>query len=173
MREFGNYPAGIIPQVLLERATREIETYTVSLILDQRLTGSGTLVTVERARGILTAHHVSKLVCRDQDELLGINIANHAHGFFVPVSDLRHHVIGESKEEDGKPLGPDLAFLEILDPKKLATIATRRSFFRVSQECYGGSSKFLSRAFPGGVLVVLMRFWSILGRWERLSPSLR
>lgn len=121
---------------LLDKATREIYDHSVSLILDQKLIGSGTLVDVSGLAGILTAGHVSDLIRKRPHDEIGIAVANHRHEFFVPVSHLENFVIGHRAVNRGEERGPDLSFLRILDLNKLATLRSKKSFFRVDSKTF-------------------------------------
>jgi hypothetical protein len=48
MVEYGVHPQTDIPAEIKEAGTREMTNYTISLILRQRLTGSGTLIRAGR-----------------------------------------------------------------------------------------------------------------------------
>src|SRR5262249_16059690 len=70
--EYGRWPQTHVPAQIKEAGTREMANYTVSLILRQRLIGSGTLIRVGDKHGILTAAHVAAIV-ENADQAIGIN----------------------------------------------------------------------------------------------------
>src|SRR5262249_35162908 len=123
--EYGVHPQTDVPAEIKEAGTREMANYTVSLILKQRLIGSGTLVRVGDRHGILTAAHVAEIV-QNADQAIGINISSDPHGFFIPKQCLEHIVVGASQTLDD-PDGPDLSILRILDLNDLATIKSKKS----------------------------------------------
>jgi hypothetical protein len=67
---------------LRHQLTGEIAGFSVSLILKNRVVGSGTFVNVASRSGILTAHHVAELFWKDRDDI-GLNIADYAHRFAI------------------------------------------------------------------------------------------
>jgi len=125
--EYGRWPQTHVPAQIKEAGTREMANYTVSLILRQRLIGSGTLIRVGDKHGILTAAHVAAIV-ENADQAIGINVADHPHGFFIPTQCLEHIVVGATPRLDS-PDGPDLSILRILDLNRLATIKSKKSFY--------------------------------------------
>src|SRR5439155_25234646 len=62
-----------------------------------------------------------------------INIAAHPHGFFVPVERLQHVVIGSCAAGENEELGPDLSLIRFLDPDSIATIKSKKSFYRLDK----------------------------------------
>jgi hypothetical protein len=134
MSEFGYYRGKDIPEDLRrkaqEQATREISDFTVSLIQDQRLCGSATLVSAHGAYYLLTAHHVAKEVCGKSEKPLGINIDPNPHQFFIEQSMLQHIEVGKPPTENS-PDGPDISAIRILDPDKLTRIGSKKSFYRL------------------------------------------
>src|SRR4051812_3001630 len=73
---------------------RAIYDFTVSLVLDDELLGSGTLADAFGTLGILTAFHVADPIERDRDATLSLIIAPHAHRFDIPRACIRHVVLG-------------------------------------------------------------------------------
>jgi hypothetical protein len=53
--EFGSYAEGSVPEALLHQATRALVDYLVSFGVDDRSSGSATLVTADGRPGLLTA----------------------------------------------------------------------------------------------------------------------
>jgi hypothetical protein len=105
--------------------------FIVSLIINQELIGSGTLVRVDHAFAILTAHHVAKLVESLVVTHLAVNIAAEPHGFFLPIQTLEHVVVGRCAAGVNEELGPDLSLLRLLDRKAIGTIASKKSFYNL------------------------------------------
>jgi hypothetical protein len=131
MREFGLHPVDQIPASIKDAATLEMSHFMVSLIINQELIGSGTLVRVDDAFTILTAHHVAELVERDQATHLGVNIAAEPHGFFLPVQTLEHTVVGRCPHGIDEERGPDLSLLRVLDRQAIGTIESKKSFYNL------------------------------------------
>ena len=131
MHEFGFHPEIEIPATLMIAATLEMSHFMVSLILNQRLIGSGTLVCVDDIHAILSAHHVAELLDEPDVTHLGINIAAYPHGFFVAVEQLQHVVIGSCAAGASEELGPDLSLIRLLSPDSIATIKSKKSFYRL------------------------------------------
>src|SRR5438105_655753 len=124
MIEYGIWPEADVPAHIKDAGTREMSNYTVSLILRQRLIGSGTLIRVGDKHGILTAAHVAKVV-ENADQAIGVNIADYPHGFFIPKQCFEHIVVGASEKLDTAD-GPDLSILRILDINDVAIIKSKK-----------------------------------------------
>jgi hypothetical protein len=133
MQEFGFHPEVVVPPALKEAATLEMSHFMVSLIINQRLIGSGTLVCVDDVYAILSAHHVVELLDQPEVTHLGINIAAHPHSFFVPAKRLQHIIIGSCTAGENEELGPDLSLIRLLDPDSIATIKSKKSFYRIDK----------------------------------------
>jgi hypothetical protein len=131
MQEFGLHPVDQIPSSLKDDATLEMSHFMVSLIINQELIGSGTLVRVDDAFAILTAHHVAELIESDDVTHLGVNIAAEPHGFFLPIQTLQHVVVGRCAAGVNEELGPDLSLLRLLDLQAIGTIASKKSFYNL------------------------------------------
>jgi hypothetical protein len=131
LEEYGLHPSSIVPCQLKDSGTREMANYSVSLILNQRLVGSGTLIRVDDAYGILTAKHVA-LEIENSGKSIGVNIANYPHGFFIPPPCLEHVTVGDFNDSD-EDEGPDLCVLCILDPNDLSTIKSKKSFYPIDR----------------------------------------
>src|SRR5450432_3216050 len=129
MQDFGLHPVDQIPASIKDAATLEMSHFMVSLIINQELIGSGTLVRVDDRFAILTAHHIAELVETGGVTHLGINIAATPHGFFLPIETLEHVVVGRCAAGVNEELGPDLSLLRLLDLKAIGTIASKQSFF--------------------------------------------
>jgi hypothetical protein len=133
MREHGHYSWNDIPKDILVQGIQEIGHYTVSLVAQNQVIGSGTLIRTGSAFGILTAYHVARLIFQDENGVIGVNIDNRAHHFLIEVRHLQHAIIGRSRPGADESLGPDLSMLVIPDPLKVATISSKKSFFNVDR----------------------------------------
>ena len=110
---------------------REIANFTVGIVIEDDLLGSGTLIDARQRRGILTAHHVASRVMKAEDDSVALVVANHPHRLCVRPSHLTHHVIGSpSSTVDWRP---DLSFLEISEHELLATLASKKSFIHMDK----------------------------------------
>src|SRR5205814_7366481 len=83
-------------------------------------------IRVADKHAILTAAHVAKIL--ENADYVGVNIADHPHGFFIPKQCLEHIPVGASETLDTAD-GPDLSILRILDLNDLATIKSKKSFY--------------------------------------------
>lgn len=134
MEEFGRYRNGDLPHDLVEKtkaaATREISDFSVSLISQQEVLGSGTLVTASDAVGILTAHHVAQVIA-ERGEAVGVNISEHIHQFFLLPTLMEIRPVGTPANPARPEDGPDLSVIKILDPHFLSTLRSRKSLYRL------------------------------------------
>jgi hypothetical protein len=105
--------------------------FMVSLVVNQRLIGSGTLVNIDNTYAILTAHHVAELIDEPDVSHLGINIAAYPHGFFIPIQHLEHIVVGNCNAGANGELGPDLSLIRLLEPSSIGTIRSKKSFYNL------------------------------------------
>jgi hypothetical protein len=111
----------LLPDALKQRIHQNIECYSILLLADERLCGTGTLVIVDGVHGILTAGHVAEaLQAPDQEgkpaamlrtilDPRGSKPSGESMGHF------RFYVTTPTDNEWG-PHGPDLAFIQIPDP---------------------------------------------------------
>ncbi|HNQ89005.1 MAG TPA: hypothetical protein PKM73_10360 [Verrucomicrobiota bacterium] len=113
----------------LAEAAKATNEYSVSLINGNSLVGSGTLVSIGRACGILTADHVWQAVKRGEAKdhfclVLGSELQRFEYSFqeCTPV------IVGEYSSQHAEA-GPDLAFIRLDNLLKLGTIRSRKSFF--------------------------------------------
>jgi hypothetical protein len=127
-----------IPKDVLLAGSRACYDYTVGLTFEGKLAGSGTLVRQGSVFGILTAWHVVRVFqARGKEHTpIGLIISDRDHSFGFERTEilsreerLAIHVIGQQPDETKSADGPDLAFMQIRDPSKLATISAFKSFY--------------------------------------------
>jgi hypothetical protein len=135
MRSFYIEEHAAVPKAVLDSGTRAMHDYTVGLVFNRSPAGSGTLVSLGGVQGILTAEHVVRNFLKREAEPIGLIITNQVHSFGFSRDEwfdkqlLEICVIGEPANRDKPGDGPDLAFIRILDPVKLARIAAIKSFY--------------------------------------------
>lgn len=131
---------GDIPNELLATITARLHSHSTALMRltgrsgpehDPLYIGSGTLVSIGRVDGILTAKHVA-------DKLngpfhLGLVVAREAedHRFMVDREALSIFGIGQWKNEE---FGPDMSFIVLSDWEDVGTIRASRSFHQLSND---------------------------------------
>ncbi len=132
---------GDLPADLLDNVTRFVGRFSVSLLLDDLLAGSGTLIKCKNMSGILTAHHVvhnpkdrSKRFdfSWNSDQRLGLPLSDRPHHFDIPMRSVVCIDVGVPPDRD-EFSGPDLSVL-VLPPNEIGKIATRQSFIDISIE---------------------------------------
>jgi hypothetical protein len=151
-----------------EGATRSIDDFTVSFVLDEELAGSGTLVDAFGTLGILTAFHVADKLDTYADRSLCLIIARHFHRFELPRECLRHIPVGQpSEDKRHHDQGPDLSFLKLTGEPTLSTIKSKKSFYRIRENPLGSLADMPLEKI----------FWWIAGapesRAARSGPDLR
>jgi len=123
---------------LLETAVPTLSDYSVGFVLttatngllDANLGGSGTLVTIDEVRGILTACHVVKRLSTNKDVALVLPTANkELHHISFRSSDFSHHSFCPQGEAAN---GPDVSLL-VPPPDVLDTLQARKSFYNMSK----------------------------------------
>lgn len=135
MNETFQISIGEMPAELLESIIPRITQFSVSLLHDSALAGSGTLMQCMGKYGILTAHHVVYKGKRPfdfrygSDDAIGLLIQNKPHEFVLPLKFLVCHDIGVPVSDEK---GPDMVFLEIPPGKKLGALKAKKSFFNLT-----------------------------------------
>jgi hypothetical protein len=125
-----------IPPEILEAISNELFWYSIGLVKLERqlngeeaeILGSGTLVAIKGAFGILTAQHVTECV-RNVPEI-GLIISDEVHQYSIETKYL--HIIDVAKPTEPS-VGPDLSII-ILPNNLLGTLKARKSFFNISQK---------------------------------------
>jgi hypothetical protein len=126
---------------LAEKITRNIGTFMVALFgvygsgASERLkfAGTGTLVTIDGSKCILTAAHVWEPFVRDKARGLGITLKeNDDHSFFIGIETIV--ASGPAKISEGwTKWGPDIVFLRI-PPEVLGRIEAVKSFVNLTMK---------------------------------------
>jgi len=110
-----------------DRATSVSSNYCVILNFPEANgIGSGTLVSVGRRFGILTAHHVVKLL-KHTDGKFMICLGDTPVSLTIQKSQYHHVIVGEHDSKFDH-LGPDLSFIQIVDPALLSGLKGKKSF---------------------------------------------
>lgn len=125
----------ITPEQRAEQIAKRLHPYCTALLklfLDENgilrimQIGSGTFVKVGEAYGILTAHHCADLLSGRYR--LGLSVAREGdeHNFNVAPDTLNIIHIAKPLTDE---LGPDLAFIGIVDWEKISRIMVSKSFY--------------------------------------------
>lgn len=124
--EFDRYAEGSVPEALLHQATRALVDYLVSFGVDDRSSGSATLVTADGRPGLLTAAHVIDDLMKAADEHVAVVCAEHPHQLLL---NKRHLIIRRYGPSEGDFPGPDLAFINLHESKCLEALKAKKSFY--------------------------------------------
>jgi len=127
--EFGRYDESAIPEHLFDQATQELSNYFVSFSVDDRPSGSATLVTIDGNCGFLTAAHVVDDWSESAANCIAVVCAPHVHQLMLPTQHIDVTRYGPSRDPF---LGPDLAFVRINDTRCLGALRARKSFYPLS-----------------------------------------
>jgi hypothetical protein len=144
--------AGNIPFDLKVKIGQYVEPYTIIPLLDGEVSGSGTLVTIDGVRGILTAAHVVRhwhdSQPKDQrPKRLGIVPGRSASA--LVEEPLAHFDDFVTEPGDPKEFGPDLAFVRIPSPSGfLATLIAEKSFYDLTAPGVADRIVFITRTGP-------------------------
>jgi hypothetical protein len=140
--------AGNIPFDLKVKIGQHVEPYTIVPLLDGEVSGSGTLVTIDGVRGILTAAHVVRHWHKDQrSKRLGI-VSGHGASALIE-EPLVHFDHFETEPGDPADFGPDLAFVRIPSPSGfLATLNAKKSFYDLTASGVPDRIVFITRTGP-------------------------
>jgi hypothetical protein len=131
-----------IPQDRLFAVRRQVvdasHDFFISIIFDDVLRGSGTLVDAWGTLGILTAYHVAhKTLDRDPFGSVCLTIAGFPHRFEIPRECIDHIPLGIPRPEAGAD-GPDLSFLKLSGEPVISRLKSRKSFYRLSGKTCDG-----------------------------------
>jgi hypothetical protein len=119
----------------IEKASQHASNYSVALVLDGQVFGSGTLVSVNGMHGILTAHHVMLVPERNGAKGFSLCIRTKTiHRVDVEASDYHHVVLGDSRHQFDHS-GPDLSFLMLTNRTLVATLESVKSFYPLVKHC--------------------------------------
>ena len=148
MEEFGFYKHEDLPPDGLnairrakEEATREIADFTVSFVSRQRVLGSGTLVTTHGHSGVLTAFHVAEEL-KNRGEKFGMIISEEIRQYLWEMDWVEIVPVGTPSDPMRPDLGPDLAFIRLLEPQKLGTLRSKKSFYRLDGRSFDTWEKY-------------------------------
>jgi hypothetical protein len=144
--------AGNIPFDLRVKIGQGIEPYTIIPLLDGEVSGSGTLVTIDGVRGILTAGHVVRNWHDSQpknqhSKHLGIVPDRRASALIE--EPLAHFDSFVTEPRDSETFGPDLAFVRIPSPSGfLRTLLAKKSFCDLTGPGVTNRMVFITRTSP-------------------------
>lgn len=114
-----------------QRATHE---YSVSLINGNDLRGSATLVSIGNAYGLLTADHVwSHIQDGGAEDHFCMLLGSRIQRFEYPFQECSPIVIG-AYMANHLAEGPDLTFIRLDNPQKIATLKSQKSFFPLDKQ---------------------------------------
>ncbi len=120
----------------VEQVRRETGDYVVPIICGFIPLGSGTLVEIDKWRGILTAEHVVRPSRNEfrldytghPERFLRTAVGPFAHDLSITTNALRF--VTTKRERDD--YGPDLAFIALPPSPFLGEIAARKSFYNLT-----------------------------------------
>ena len=139
----------------LHELTRQLHKYTISLILDGKFYGTGTLVEIDGVKGILTAEHVVHNPegnrfdnSSGNKQMLDIPVTLYSETFpenlpepetaRFPVRGLRWYPEYEKNKSFGD-WGPDLAFLRLDEGlPQVGSLKAKRSFWNLNKNVSNG-----------------------------------
>jgi hypothetical protein len=110
--------------------------FFVSIIFNDLLRGSGTLIDAWGTLGVLTAYHVAErtLDC-DPDGTLTLNIDDRPHRFEIPRCCIEHVPLGVP-DRNRPESGPDLSFLKLSGTSVISTLKSKKSFYRIAGKSF-------------------------------------
>jgi hypothetical protein len=141
---FGECELGQIPQYaqLLEATAEAIQHFCVSIVFDDVLCGSGTLIDAFGSLGILTAHHVVKstLESRKRGDFALVIEEGRPSRFEIERDCIEHFPLGVPVSEGASP---DLSFLKLgtaagrgVSERVVSTLKSKKSFYRVGGKSF-------------------------------------
>jgi hypothetical protein len=122
--------------IIRKEAADAIHDFFVSIIFEDELRGSGTLIDAWGTLGILTAYHVAQQTLdRDPYGALCLNIADYPHRFEIPRGSVEHIPLG-TPPKDALRAGPDLSFIKLSGGSILSQLRSKKSFYRISGKSF-------------------------------------
>ena len=118
---------------LHQRAGDASHNFFVSIVFNNRLIGSGTLIDAWGTLGILTAYHVASLLDKDPLGHVCLPISEVARRFEIPRECVEHILLGKPAQ-DGQ--WPDLSLLKLTGSHVIATLRSKKSFYRVADKSF-------------------------------------
>lgn len=119
----------------VDQAQTLVENYGVVFVAKGKIIGSGTLIIAKGIKGILTAHHVAKVLYAKESTGFSLGIRfNMIHSLDVTVRQFDHIVVGDSDKNKFEHTGPDLSFLMITDDGLSARLGSIKSFFPLNAQ---------------------------------------
>jgi hypothetical protein len=129
MMLFQQDDSNLTHDAVVDRAQREIRTYSVGLLCDQALSGAGTLVQWDGEFGILTAGHVAEAITRQGRSRLTIPLTDTSHSFGFACSTLG---LVASTYIKADPQGPDIGLVRLPPSTDLDTLKAKKSFLNLN-----------------------------------------
>ncbi len=121
------HPPGFNPAELIAKANEEIGKYTALLVTGDGRISSGTLVNACGFYGILTAHHVAKVIFEFPEFAIAPSERNPT-SLWPKSEHLQHVILGKAPESEEQN-GPDLSFMIIRDFNLIETLRSLKSFY--------------------------------------------
>jgi len=124
-----------IPAELQEKILRNIEDYSIVLLVDGQLCGTGTLITIDGVYGILTAAHVAQTL--DESERAGTlaTILDRRGSQLVGEPAKHFEIFATKPAGEWGIFGPDLAFVRLPSPSGLLSgLLTKKSFWDLTRK---------------------------------------
>jgi hypothetical protein len=119
-----------------KRAHDASHDFFVSIIFDDLLRGSGTLIDAWGTLGILTAYHVAeRTLDRDRNGTFALNIDDRPHRFEIPRCCIEHVPLGVP-DKDRPESGPDLSLLRLSGASTISTLKSKKSFYRIGGKSF-------------------------------------
>jgi hypothetical protein len=136
---FGEIRVDQIPEERLHAIRRQAfdasHDFFVSLVLNDHLLGSGTLVDAYGTLGILTAYHLAEQLDADRSGFLCSPLGEFPHRFEIPRQCIEHIPLGKPDPRVAAD-GPDLSFLRLLGEPLISILKGKKSFYRVSGKSF-------------------------------------
>jgi hypothetical protein len=130
-----SYPTtiGELPQSLLDEIKSIVVHYTVGLLADTALAGTGTLVEYMGVHYVLTAHHVwEKCLSKPEVENVGFILSHQEYTSRLPTKYIDPIVVGSPISDEA---GPDVILLKLpVGAPILQAIKAKKSFFKIDFE---------------------------------------
>jgi hypothetical protein len=119
-----------------KRAHDASHDFFVSIIFNDLLRGSGTLIDAWGTHGILTAYHVAEgTLDRAPDGMFALNIDDRPHRFEIPRCCIEHIPLGVP-DEIRPENGPDLSLLRLSGASIISTLKSKKSFYRIGGKSF-------------------------------------
>jgi hypothetical protein len=156
---------------LFEQIHQNVEIFSIILLLEGEICGSGTLVKVDSVPGILTAAHVVEYIEKEAKKHATPNLGTILERrLSLPIQEPLTHFQWFSTLRKEKEWGPDLALIRIPRPSRLfSSLETKKSFWDLTRDDIASTSARFTKKTPTASFGIVAEKTHIVGNLVQLN----